>query len=89
MIDRKREILACDGVTPDEVSETYSYLRSIRWAPDGDFEITECKSLDDAINRFQSEVGSTFPSFAAATSSISTAISWVGLAQGRRRHFLF
>ena len=62
-VDRKHRLLVSDGMTSEEVMETFSWLRSLGRIKDGPWKIGNCKSVFEAIHRIQSEVKSSFPAF--------------------------
>jgi carboxyl-terminal processing protease len=62
-LDRERKLLICDGTNPDEVTETYSYLRSLAQFAGGVWKIQDCQSVDDAVSLIYQEVKTTFPAF--------------------------
>lgn len=62
-LDRKKGLLISDGCNPNEVTETYSYLRSLHLFEGGLWQIRECINIDEAISRIVTEVGNSFPAF--------------------------
>jgi carboxyl-terminal processing protease len=62
-LDREKGILICDGDNPEEVTDTYSYLRSLSRFKDGLWVIKDCDSIDEAIERIFLEVETSYPAF--------------------------
>lgn len=62
-LDRDKGILISDGLVPDEVTETYSYLRSLSHFKGGLWKIKDCENLDEAISRVKNEIQTSYPSF--------------------------
>ena len=62
-LDRTKRLLITDGRNPDEVTETFSYLRSLSLFEGGLWRIQDCQTVDEAIARIAREVGNSFPAF--------------------------
>lgn len=62
-IDRKNGLLISDGRTPEEVMETFSWLRSLGKIKDGLWKIKNCETIDGAIERVRNEIETSFPAF--------------------------
>lgn len=62
-LDRKSSLLVTHGQTPSEVTETYSYLRSLNLFEGGVWDIKDCDSIDGAIERVRDEVANSYPAF--------------------------
>jgi len=61
-LDRKKSILVTDGCNPGEVNETYSYLRSLNKLNTKLFEIKNCETNLEAIDRVKNEISTSYPS---------------------------
>ena len=62
-LDREKGWLITDGKNPGEVTETYSYLRSLYQFEGGLWRIEDCKTTDEAIDRIVKEVANSYPAF--------------------------
>lgn len=78
-LDRQRRTLVCEGRTLDEVEETFSYLRGLGRRPDGDWVIRESADLAEAMNRIETEVGTSYPAFALR------GLDWADICARHRR----
>ncbi len=74
-LDRKSKILISNGSNPEEVTESFSYLRSLGKFEGGLWKIGSCKNLDDAISLIYNEVKITYPSF------VNKKLNWENISQ--------
>jgi carboxyl-terminal processing protease len=74
-LDRKTHVLISNGTNPEEVTETFSYLRSLGKFEGGFWKIGNCKNLEDAISLLYNEVKITYPFF------LNKNLNWDAISQ--------
>ncbi|PCJ19494.1 MAG: hypothetical protein COB02_07035 [Candidatus Cloacimonadota bacterium] len=62
-LDRHKSILVTHGKSVNEVMECFSYLRSLIGFKGGIWDIKDCSSTEEAIERVKREVKISYPSF--------------------------